>query len=141
MSNSFAACGCGEFSKTDLERFTDRVEDVLNEERGRNLFRKFMDKNEMKDGLRVLDFWEHVERLLHTHRHTDREMNTLLAEANEISQLDIETMKRLYTLAQSSNSSNEAIAEVIKILKVKSAAALEAEYTAFKNRLLKQSVS
>lgn len=141
MSNCFAACGCGEVSPDDWDRFTDRVENVLKDERGRSLFRNFMYTCKMRDGRRVLDFWEHVERLLvHKNspgggspRNYNREIKKLLEAADKIDEFDLAIMERLDTLAQEPGSSKDAIDEVLRVLKAESAVALKREYKAFRN--------
>lgn len=98
----------------------------------------------MKDGRRILDFWEHVERLLgHKNspgggspRNYNREIKKLLVEAEKIEEFDLATMERMDTLAQEPESSKDDIDEVLKILKVESARALRQEYDAFRKHFV-----
>lgn len=142
MDNRFASCAFSEFPRADLDRFTDRVENVLNDDRGRGLFRNFMLEREMRDGLRVLNFWEHVKRLLDSDPGSgspctySREINELLAETNEIAEIDEATMRRLYDLAQDPESSNDTIVEVLVQLKEVSATLLGRAYAEFQTCLL-----
>ncbi|XP_044733594.1 uncharacterized protein LOC123296198 [Chrysoperla carnea] len=47
-------------SKSDLDRFTDSIENLLSNEAGRRLFRHFLTKCKFKNGKRVLDTYEKI---------------------------------------------------------------------------------
>lgn len=147
MDNCFAACGCDDaegLTKADFDRFTDKIENVLNDERGRKFFRNFMFTSKMKDGKRVLDFWEHVERLLNYKENTEsisfrsylREIDRLIDEAERIEELDFATMERL-TMARDSENRVQ-IVEILKELKTESTKALKREYNAFRRHFVPQ---
>lgn len=144
MSNCFIACDCSEVSQADFDRYTDKVENVLNDERGRSLFRNYMYTCKMRAGRRVLDFWERTEKLLShknspgggSPRNYNKEIKKLLNEAERIEEFDLATMERLDTLAQEPGSSKDQIDEVLKILKVESAHILRREYDAFRKHFV-----
>ncbi|XP_049869591.1 uncharacterized protein LOC126369276 [Pectinophora gossypiella] len=150
MDNCFAACGsCGcvdneGITKGDLDRFTDKIENVLNDEKGRRLFRNFMITSKMKDGRRTLSFWEDVERLLigkdssetMSPRNYLRAVDRLIDDAERIEELDFAAMERL-TIARDSENKEE-INEVLKILKVEATKALRREYGAFRRHFVLQ---
>lgn len=145
MDNCFAACGCDEFgvSKSDLDRFTDKIENVLNDEKGRKLFRNYMFTCKMNHGRKTLDFWEHVERLLCykeeeegvSFRRFLRDIDNLIDEAERIDELDFALMERL-TIARDSENL-EGIMESLKLVKVEVTSALRREYNAFRIQFLK----
>lgn len=145
MENCFVACGCDDLegvTKADLDRFTDKIENVLNNEKGRKLFRNFMYTSKMKDGRRVLDFWEHVERCLNYRGSTEnvsyrsylRDIDRLIDEAERIEELDFATMERL-TIARDSENQEE-IVEVLNVLKSEATKALRREYNAFRRQFV-----
>lgn len=145
MDNCFAACGCDEFgiSKSDLDRFTDKIENVLNDEKGRKLFRNFMFTSKMKHGRKTLDFWEHLERLLAYEEKEEgvsirsflRDVDNLLDEADRIDELDFALMERL-TIARDSENM-EGIKESLKLIKAEVSGALRREYNAFRTHFIK----
>lgn len=147
MDNCFVACGCddnGGVTTADLDRYTDKIENVLNDEKGRKFFRNFMFTSRMKDGRRTLDFWEHVERLLNYKENTEsvsyrsylRDVDRLIDEAERIEELDFATMEKL-TIARDSED-KEQILEALRLLKVESTKALRREYNAFRRQYIKK---
>lgn len=98
----------------------------------------------MKDGRRILDFWERVEKLLShknspgggSPRNYNREVKKLLDDAERIEEFDLATMERLDTLAQEPGSSKDQIDDVLKILKVECAHILRREYDAFRKHFI-----
>lgn len=141
MDNCFAPCGCDGnegITKSDLDRFTDTIENVLNDEKGRRLFRNFMYTSKFKAGRRALDFWEHNERLLGykeneenvSYRSYLRDVDSLIKEADKIDDIDLATMERLTITRDSENK--DAIIEALKLLKVQVMKALKGEYNAFR---------
>lgn len=141
MDKCLAGCGCDDnegITSTDLDRFTDKIENVLNDEKGRKLFRNFMFTSKMKDGRRNLDFWEHTERLLNykennespSYRRYLRDIDKLLDEAERIEELDFASVERM-TIARDSEN-KEQIVEVLKIFKAETTKALRREYLAFR---------
>ncbi|KOB76677.1 Uncharacterized protein OBRU01_05370 [Operophtera brumata] len=145
MDNCFAACGCDEFgiSKSDLDRFTDKIENVLHDEKGRKLFRSFMFTSKMKHGRKTLDFLEHVERLLGYREDEEGvpfrnflgDIDNLMDEADRIDELDFALMERLTTARSSENI--EGIMESLKLVKVEVTGALRREYSAFRAHFIK----
>lgn len=140
MDNCFVACGCDDnegITKADFDRFTDKIENVLNDEKGRRLFRNFMYTSKMRSGRRVLDFWEHVEKLLN-YKTTGgnvspsffTELDDIIEKAERIDELDFATMERL-TIARDSENKEE-INDVLKILKLEAIKALRREYSRFR---------
>ncbi|KAJ2939719.1 hypothetical protein O0L34_g17912 [Tuta absoluta] len=150
MDNCFAVCGCDDsegITKADYDRFTDKIENVLNDDKGRKLFRNFMYTSKMKDGRKTLDFWEHTERLLGNKEGTSasgtmsphnymREIDRLMDEAERIEELDFATMERLQIARDSDN--RDEIKEALKILKVEATKALRREYNAFRRHFVPQ---
>lgn len=145
MENCFVACGCDDsegVTKGDLDRFTDKIENVLNDEKGRKLFRNFMFTSKMKDGRRVLDFWEHTERCLNYRGSTEnisyrsylRDIDRLIDEAERIEELDFATMERLAIARDSENQAK--IVEVLNVLKSEATKALRREYNAFRRQFI-----
>lgn len=145
MDKCFAACGCDDYegiTKSDLDRFTDKIENVLNDEKGRKLFRNFMYTSKMRDGRRTLDFWEHIERLLGykdsaesmSYRSYLRDIDRLIDEAERIEELDFATMEKL-TIARDSEN-KEDIVETLKLLKFEATKALRREYNAFRRHFV-----
>lgn len=145
MDSCFAACGCDDLegiTKSDLDRFTDKIENVLGDEKGRKLFRNFMFTSKMRYGRKVLDFWENVDRLLNykedsegiSHRSFLRDCDRLIDSADGIEELDFATMERLVTARDSENK--EEINEVLILLKVECSKALKKEYSAFRVRFI-----
>ncbi|XP_013143599.1 PREDICTED: uncharacterized protein LOC106107330 [Papilio polytes] len=145
MEKCFVACGCDDqegITKGDLDRFTDKIENVLNDEKGRRLFRNFMFTTKMKDGRRTLDFLEHIERLLGysedaestSYRNYLRDFDRLIDEAERIEELDFATMERL-VIARDSESKDE-METVLKLLKGEAIKALRREYSAFRRHFI-----
>lgn len=145
MDNCFNACGsANDITNTDLDRFTDRIENVLNDERGRKLFRNFMCTSKMKAGQRALTVWEHTERLLNyredaesgtrTHQNYLDDVKDLLKKAERV-EAGFVTMERLTTAVEADKK--EGIVEGLQSLKVEATRALGREYTALRNHLLK----
>lgn len=146
MDKCFVACGCDDnegITKGDLDRFTDKIENVLNDERGRRLFRNFMFTSKMKDGRKVLDFWEHADKILNykenaegtsSQRNYFREVDRLLDESERIEELDFATVERLYIAKD--NENKEDIDEALKVLKTEAAKALRREYNAFRRHFV-----
>lgn len=146
MDNCFNACGsANDITNTDLDRFTDRIENVLNDERGRKLFRNFMCTSKMKAGQRALTVWEHTERLLNyredaesgtqTHQNYVDDVNDLLNKAERVAEVDFATMERLTTAVEADEK--KVIVEGLQSLKVAATKALRREYTALRDHLLK----
>lgn len=130
-------CSCDDYegvTKADIDRFTDRIENVLNDEQGRRLFRNFMYTCKMRDGRRTLDFWEHVEKLLSCKEHKEREIDRLIDEAERIEELDFAIMERLQQVHDSGNK--EELVDVLKVLKVEATRALKNEYNAFRRHFI-----
>lgn len=144
MDKCFVACGCDDFdvSKSDLDRFTDKIENVLNDEKGRKHFRNFMFTSKLRDGRRTLDFWEHIERLLNYREDAEsvsfrsylRDVDRLIDEAERIEELDFATMERVTVARDSENQ--EAIEEALKLLRVEATKALRREYNAFRRHFI-----
>lgn len=145
MDKCFVACGCDDYegiTKSDLDRFTDKIENILNDEKGRRLFRNFMFTSKMKDGRRTLDFWEHTERLLGykdgvqsvSYRNYLKDIDSLINEAERIEELDFATMEKL-TIARDSENKEE-IEETLKLLKVEATKAMRREYYAFRRHFI-----
>lgn len=145
MDKCFVACGCDDLegiTKSDLDRYTDKIENVLNDEKGRRLFRNFMFSCKMNHGRRVLDFWENIERLLNHSEDSEgtsfarylRNYDRLSEEAERIEELDFATMERMITARDSENK--EEMEECLKILKVEATKALRREYNAFRHRFI-----
>lgn len=143
MENCFAVCGCEDYegiTKSDLDRFTDKIENVLNDEKGRKLFRNFMFTSKLKAGRKSLDFWEHIERLLgykensesgsRTFRSYLNDVDSLIDKAERIEEIDFATMERL-TIARDSEN-KEDISEALQLLKLEATKALRREYNAFR---------
>lgn len=145
MDNCFNACGsANDITNTDLDRFTDRIENVLNDERGRKLFRNFMCTSKMKAGQKALTVWEHTERLLNyredaesgtrTHQNYLDDVKDLLKKAERV-EVGFVTMERLTTAVEADKK--EGIVEGLESLKVEATRALGREYTALREHLLK----
>lgn len=145
MANCLAACDCDGYegiSKADLDRFTDTIENVLSDEKGRKLFRNFMYSSKMRSGRRTLDFLEHIDKLLNFKDNAEStrfprflsDVDRLIDEADRIEELDFATMERL-TIARDSEN-KEQIVEVLKILKVEATKALKREYNAFRKHFI-----
>lgn len=146
MDNCFTACGSADdITKADLDRFTDKIENVLNDEKGRKLFRNFMSTSKFKAGKKALLVWEHTERLLNykenaesgsqTHRNYLDDVLDLLDKAERIEEIDFVTMERLTTAVQEDN--REGIVEGLELLKVETTKALRREYTKLREHLIK----
>ncbi|CAH3831614.1 unnamed protein product [Pieris brassicae] len=145
MDKCFAVCGCDDLegiTNSDLDRFTDKIENVLNDEKGRRLFRNFMFSSNMKHGRRALDFWEHNERLLNYSTDADsvsfrnylKDVGRLIDEAERIEELDFAAVERLVSAHE--GGSREEIAEALKIIKLDVTKALRREYFAFRLRFI-----
>lgn len=145
MDKCFAVCGCDDLegiTNSDLDRFTDKIENVLNDEKGRRLFRNFMFSSNMKHGRKSLDFWEHNERLLNYSEDADsasfrsylRDVDRLMDEAERIEELDFAAVERLAIARDAENK--EEILEALKIIKLEITKALRREYFAFRLRFI-----
>lgn len=147
MENCFAVCGCEGYegiTKSDLDRFTDKIENVLNDEKGRKHFRNFMFTSKFKAGRKSLDFWEHIERLLgykensesgsRTFRKYLSDVDRLIDEADRIEEIDFATMERL-TIARDSEN-KEDISEALQLLKLEATKTLRREYNAFRKHFI-----
>ncbi|CAH0723184.1 unnamed protein product, partial [Brenthis ino] len=132
---------CAErITKSDLNRYTDKIENVLNDEKGRRHFRKFMFSCKMNHGRRVLDFWEHIEKLLNHSEYSEgylQNYDCLSEEAKEIGVLDLATEARIKTARDSENK--EEMEECLKILKVEATKALGNEYDKYRHRFISSS--
>lgn len=144
MDKCFSACGCDEFgiTKSDLDRFTDKIENVLNDERGRKLFRNFMFTSKMNHGRKTLDFWENTDTLLSYRENSEgqslrgflRNVDQLIDKAERIDELDFATIERLIIAKDSQNL--EQIHESLKVVKTEVTHALRREYSAFRHHFL-----
>ncbi|KAG6448972.1 hypothetical protein O3G_MSEX005823 [Manduca sexta] len=145
MDSCLVACGCDDYegiTKSDLDRYTDKIENLMNDDKGRKLFRNFMYTSKMKDGRRTLKFWEDVERLLgykETEESTSynsylRDIDRLIDDAERIEELDFATMEKL-TIARDTENKEE-ITEILKILKIEATKALRREYSAFRRHFV-----
>lgn len=145
MDKCFVSCGCDDYegiTKSDLDRFTDKIENILNDEKGRKLFRNFMYTSKMRDGRRTLDFWEQVDRLLGFKENAEsisyptylKEIDSLIDKADRIEELDFATMERL-TIARDSENKEE-LTDVLKTLKIEASKALRKEYSAFRRHFV-----
>ncbi|CAK1552933.1 unnamed protein product [Leptosia nina] len=145
MDKCFTVCGCDDLegiTNSDLDRFTDKIENVLNDEKGRRLFRNFMFSSNMKHGRRTLDFWERNERLLNypedsdnsSHRSYLRDVDHLINEAERIEELDFAAVERLAIARDDGNK--QEIVDALKVIKVETTKALRREYFAFKLRFI-----
>lgn len=147
MDNCFVACGCDDYegiTKSDLDRFTDKIENVLNDERGRKLFRNFMHTSRMKHGLQALGVWEQIENLLNLKENVEsgsrshskylKDVDHVLDKAERINEIDFTTMERL-TIARDSED-KEGMVEGLQLLKVETTKALRREYSAFRERFI-----
>ncbi|CAH2106126.1 unnamed protein product [Euphydryas editha] len=140
MDKCFTVCGCDDLegvTKSDLDRYTDKIENVLNNEKGRRLFRNFMFSSNMRSGRRVLDLWENIERLLtikdadsSSFRNYLRDYDQLTDAAERVEELDFAIMERLVLARDSENK--EQMEEVLRALKVEVTKALKREYNAFR---------
>ncbi|CAH2231969.1 uncharacterized protein LOC120629570 [Pararge aegeria] len=141
MDKCFVVCGCDDLegvTKSDLDRFTDKIENVLNDEKGRRLFRNYMFTSKMKNGRRALDLYENIERLLNSTEDAEsasfrnylRDYDRLIDAAERIEELDFATMERMVIARDSENK--EEIVEVLKVLKLEVTKALRREYSAFR---------
>lgn len=122
MDSCLVACGCDDYegiTKSDLDRYTDKIENLMNDDKGRKLFRNFMYTSKMKDGRRTLKFWEDIERLLgykETEESTSyhsylRDIDRLIDDAERIEELDFATMEKL-TIARDTENKEE-ITEIL----------------------------
>lgn len=145
MDKCFAVCGCDDLegiTNSDLDRYTDKIENVLNDEKGRRLFRNFMFSSNMKHGRKTLDFWEHCDRLLNysedagstSFRSFVRDVSRLIDEAERVEELDFAAVERLAAAHDAGNKGE--IMEVLKIIKLESTKALRREYFAFRLRFI-----
>lgn len=143
MDKCLNVCGCDDLegvTKADLDRYTDKIENVLNNEKGRRLFRNFMFSSNMRSGRRVLDLWENIERLLiqdedsSSFRNYLRDYDRLTDAAERVEELDFAIMERLVIARDSENK--EQMEEVLKALKVEVTKALRREYNAFRIRYM-----
>ncbi|VVD05848.1 unnamed protein product [Leptidea sinapis] len=145
MEKCFAVCGCDDLegiTNSDLDRFTDKIENVLSDEKGRRLFRNFMFSSNMKHGRRTLDFWEHTERLINYSEDAEsasfrsylRDIDHLIDEAERVEELDFASVERL-AIARDSDNKDEII-EALKVIKLEATKALRREYNAFRQRFI-----
>ncbi|XP_075973850.1 uncharacterized protein LOC142975081 [Anticarsia gemmatalis] len=145
MDNCIAACGCDNYegiTQSDLDRFTDCIENVLNDEKGRRLFRNFMYTSKMHAGRRILDFWEHTERLIGYNGNSEslsypsylRDVDRLIDDADRVDEIDFAAVERL-TIARDSMI-REDITEALKIIKQVATKALRREYNKFRERFV-----
>lgn len=148
MENCFTVCGCDDYegvTKSDLDRYTDKIENVLNDEKGRRLFRNFMFSCKMVHGRKVLDFWENIDKLLNYSSDVEstslgrflRDYDRLMDAAERIEELDFATMERMVNARDSEDK--EGMEEALKVLKVEAAKALRREYDAFRHRFIPRS--
>ncbi|XP_028033335.1 uncharacterized protein LOC114245387 [Bombyx mandarina] len=147
MDTCFVACCCNcaknyGFTKTDLDRFTDNIENLLNNNNGRQCFRDFMEEAKMRHGLRTLHFWERVDKYIssqdtvHSASHSGclKRVDSLIDIAEKIEEFDFAIMERLCIARESEN--REEIITVLKLFKVEAAKALKREYNAFKRHFV-----
>lgn len=148
MDNCFSVCGCDDYegvTKSDLDRYTDKIENVLNDEKGRRLFRNFMFSCQMVPGRRVLDLWENIDKLLNYSGGVEgtsfgrflRDYDRLMNAAERIEELDLATMERLVNARDSENK--EGMEDALKVLKAETAKSLRREYDAFRLRFIPRS--
>lgn len=148
MDNCFSVCGCDDYegvTKSDLDRFTDKIENVLSDEKGRRLFRNFMFSCQMDSGRRVLDLWENIDKLLNYSSDVEgtsfgrflRDYDRLMNAAERIEELDLATMERIVNARDSENK--EGMEEALKVLKTETAKSLRREYDAFRHRFIPRS--
>lgn len=142
------ACGCDRYegvTRADLDRYTDKIENVLNDENGRRLFRNYMITCRFKVGRRTLEVWERIDKLLTskaepgTSHFTQylRDVAELMNDAERIDELDFALLERLSIAKQSMNK--EQIVHMLKILRCETSKALSREYLAFRRHFVLQS--
>lgn len=149
MAQCFSACGCSDLegvTRSDLDRYTDKIENVLNEENGRRIFRGFMITAKLKDGKRCLRLWEQCDEVATTPAadSADKkiygeflcEVDALIESAEKVDELDYAIMEKL-TLTRDSEDKDEIIT-IIKLLKNEVTKAMKSEYQAFKRHFIKK---
>lgn len=131
-------------SRTELDLYTDSVERVLNNERGRRLFSCFIQKCGFQNGIRILEFWELTESLFvykesaggGSPRRYNKEIKKLLKKAENIDEFDENIMVRLHALAENPESSKNQVNIVLQMLKAECARALAHVYKAFQEHFV-----
>ncbi|OWR48890.1 hypothetical protein KGM_210807 [Danaus plexippus plexippus] len=144
MDSCFVACGCNDpegVTTSDLDRYTDRIENVLSDEKGRKLFRNFMFSSNFKHGRKVLDLWEKIEKLIHYRENADgtasptfsKDLDKVMVAAERIEVIDY-VLLQTFISTVSDNKDRKEINDALHLLKLEATKALASEYDAFRSR-------
>lgn len=141
-------CGCdyGGLTQSDLDRFTDKIENVLNDVNGRRFFRHFLITSKLKDGKRCLDVWEETERVINSPAAQSDdpkifdeflcEVDNLIENAERIDDLDYLLIEKM-TNSRDTEDRMEIIS-ILKLLKSEITKAMRNEYLAFRKHYVKK---
>lgn len=128
-------CGCEDregINKSDLDRFTDKIDNVLNDDKGKRFFRNFMRTCKMRDGRRKLDLMENIDKIINKRvENEDDALECLLNDAQRIKEFDFALIERLFIARSSENK--EIMNEALKLLKTETIKSLTTEYNAFRS--------
>jgi hypothetical protein len=137
------ACGSSDSgvpTKIELDRYTDNVTNVLTDEKGRKFFRSFMYTCKMRHGIRVLNFWVHIDKVLNYRRSTENmtdenfyeEIDDIIKQSDKIEADDVDFATVTHLMTARENEDRDEIVAVLKILKAQARGALKQEFKAFR---------
>lgn len=149
MAHCFPTCGCSDLegiTNSDLDRFTDRIENVLNDENGRKLFMNFMITSKLSSGKKCLNLWVECDKVINSpaadsnereiYKEFLCEVENLIEEAEKIQDLDFAIMEKL-TITVDTEDKKEIIT-ILKLLKNDISKAMRKEYSLFRKHFVKR---
>lgn len=89
-------CGCDQLSRQDIDRFTDRLENVLNSRNGTEVFLKYLRHNNFGESVKCVEFW----RLCNEYRMAEpgekpKILMDIQQAAQDVDELDFVAVERL----------------------------------------------
>lgn len=112
-------------TRSELDRYTDKLENVLNDERGRRFFRDFLMRCDMEDEIRSLTLWEQLDKLFAAslsqgayYAEFQRQVEVLIESQSSpraVVGLDLRFMETLVSLKNFENKDDQI--NTIKVLK------------------------
>lgn len=133
-------------SPTEHDHYTDSVENVLNDKRGRKLFRNFMKDCWLQDDKKI-EIWELANELYDrkespsgSPKKYNKIVKKLLSEAEQIDNFDVNILRDLDKLAKKPESNKTEVNKVLEMLIWECARVLDPKYQRFKERLVASNV-
>lgn len=139
---------CTKSTMKDLNRFTDKIENVLNDENGRNYFRIFLEKYNLEDCKKCLKTWEETETLINSQKALSNdpkifeelmcEIYDLIKNAKKIEELNRSVIEEIIDAKNLKNITN--IISALKLLKDEITKTMNREYLVFQRHCVENTM-